>query len=252
MSARLCYSTGRDQRRLLSDIVSATNEIPDSQVEKIVGGSHLVGITSARMGLCTNVNFHGESAFEKLRVIPESAKDLAEFLLEPPTDISGIISYAMAAINSILPIPKRFMHIKAQQLILEKGKGKNVAIIGHFPFVEKLKGEFRNFWVFELCPRPGDLPVETAAKLLPRADVVAITAATLLNGTCAEILNLTHKDAFVIMLGPSTPFVPCLFDWGVDALAGCYVVDESITVSLILEGVPFTRMQGVNPIIWIA
>ena len=46
----------------------------------------------------------------------------------------------MATINSLLDIEEeRCFDLNARELIAEKGEGKRVAIIGHFPFVPQLR-----------------------------------------------------------------------------------------------------------------
>jgi len=241
-----------DQKRLLEEIFLTAARLPDAPVKDIVRGSHLLAITSSRTGLCTSTGRHGQHLRDEAPSIAESARELASMLLDPPPDFPDAIANAMAAINSLLPVPEYTAPLKAQDLIRKRGKGKNVAVIGHFSFVEKMGPEFHNLWVFEIHPRPGDFPAEAAPELLPRADVIAVTATTLLNGTCAEILGLVHKDAFTVMIGPSTPFAPCLFDWGIDALAGCRIIDPSLCSSGIREGLPFKRLLGVESLIWTA
>lgn len=250
MTETSCISMTGNQKRLLEEIVLAVAGLPDAPVRDIVRGNHMLAITSARTGLCTRMERHGQHVREEAPPVPESARELSSFLVAPPPNFPDAVSYAMAAINSLLPVPERMVPLKAQDLIRKQGEGKNVAVIGHFSFVEKMGGEFRNLWVLEMHPRPGDLPAEAAAELLPLADLVALTATTLLNGTCANILGLIHREAFTIMLGPSTPFVPCLFDWGINALAGCHVVNTSLVASCVREGRPFKHLRGVEPLIW--
>lgn len=238
------------QEQLLSEIITAVTKLPDAPVTGIVRGERMVAVTSTRMGLCSRMAHHGDHAQRVTGNLPESIHALASSLLKPPAGFLDAIPLAMAAINSLLPIPEDVVPLKAQDLIRQKGAGKNVAIIGHFPFVDRMQTDFRNLWVFELNPQAGDLPAEAGPELIPRADVVALTSTTLLNGTCAEILRFVRKKAFVIMLGPSTPFTPCLFDWGINSLAGCYVRHTSQAASCIRKGVLFKKMHGVDSIVW--
>ena len=239
------------QERLLKDILESAKSVPDGPVKDIVVGSHLITVTSAHTGLCTKMGSHGLEVREKLPDFEGSARELASLLLNKSPEFPDIIAFSMAAINSLLPVPEVALLLKAQDHMMKYGKGKNAASIGHFPFVEKVGSEFRNLWVLEIHPRPGDLPIETAKELLPRADVVAMTATVLLNGTCADILKMIREETFVIMLGPSTPFAPCLFDWGIDALAGCSVKDAPLVNSSIREGLPYRKLKGVDPLIWV-
>ncbi len=239
------------QRRLLEEIFLAVARLPEVPVKEIIQGSHFLAVISSRMGICSNMWRHSQDISRDDRHIPESAREVASLLVHAPADFPDAPAYAMAAINSLLPVPRDTVLLKAQDLIRKQGQGKNVAIIGHFPFVDDIGGKFRNFWVLETHPKEGDIPTETAAEFLPQADVIALTATTLLNGTCADILNLIPKGAFTIMLGPSTPFAPCLFDWGINALAGCHVRDTSLATSCVREGLPFKPSMGVEPLIWI-
>ncbi len=237
------------QDQLNQDILLNISPDRDEPVKKVIHGRHLVAVLAKRMGLCSILGPSSQGP-ESLEIsIPDSARELASYLAQ--SYAPQVRSYAMAAVNSLLPIPEASTLLKAQEMIYNKGEGKNVAIIGHFPFVERMDNRFKNLWVFELNPLPGDLPSEAAPLYLPQADVVAMTATTLLNGTCAELLSLCKKKAFKIMLGPSTPFAPCLFDWGIDALAGCCVKDPILATSQIQDGLPFKKMKGVHSLVWV-
>ncbi len=240
------------QGRLIEDILSDAAAIGDAPVTEVICGRHLVAVSSRRMGLCSRIGSAVGGAPARKVQGPVSARELAIYLRRTVPQVEDSASYAMAAVNSILPVPRDALPLKAQDLIRDRGKGKNVSVIGHFSFVEKMKQAFRNLWVFELHPRGSDLPADAAPDLLPGADVVAMTATTLLNGTCAGLLKHIRKDAFTIMLGPSTPFAPCLFRWGIDALAGCRVTDPLLAAPRIRKGDPFKRLEGVDSLIWVS
>ncbi|MBW2083089.1 MAG: DUF364 domain-containing protein [Deltaproteobacteria bacterium] len=243
--------TSRSQRRLIQDILADIDALGDAEVRGIVQGSQMVGVSAMRMGLCSRVMHRAKYFHEYIDFLNKSVRELVLFLLNPPSDCWDATSLGMAAVNSLLPVPEDAFPLKAQYLIQHKGKGRNVCVIGHFPFLEKMNGQFSNLWVFELHPRGSDLPAEAAPYFLPRADVLAITATTLLNGTCAKLLRYTRKDAFTIMLGPSTPFAPSLFEWGIDVLAGCKVTNPSLATSRIEQGYPFKHLEGVDSLVWI-
>jgi len=67
-------------------------------------------------------------------------------------------------------------------------------------------------WVLERRPVEGDLPAEMAAEVLPQADVAAITGTSLINHTFEGLMKLCRPDALVIVLGPTAPLSPVLFD----------------------------------------
>lgn len=158
-------------------------------------------------------------------------------------------SLGMAAINSALP-PLEHETINAEELIAERAKGKNVAVIGHFPFTERLRTLAENLWVFELEPKDAqDLPPERMAELLPRADTVAITALTLLNGTFGGVLAHCRRDAFKILLGPSAPLSPVLFAHGIDAVGGNVVDDIPGLIRCLSEGANFRGLTGKKSVV---
>ncbi|MBN2060948.1 MAG: hypothetical protein JW882_11105 [Deltaproteobacteria bacterium] len=242
-------NTGKNEM-LIQDILSEMEKLEDAPVEEIIENRHLIAVTSINTGLCTRMGFEGEHLRWDYKESGVSAKEMGAMILREDHDTHNEPAYGMAAINSLLKIPDDVINLKAQELILKHGKGKNAAVIGHFPFVEKIKPEFHNMWVLEKNPKEGDLPAESAEKVIPDADFIAITATTLLNGTCAGILKLVPEKAFVIMLGPSTPFASCLFDWGIDALASCVVTDKEKAFASIREGYPSKWLAGIKHVIW--
>ncbi len=153
-------------------------------------------------------------------------------------------SVGMAAINSALP-PESCETVNAEALISEKGRGRNIAVIGHFPFTDRLRALARELWVFELEPKDHrDLPPEKMAELLPRADALAVTALTLLNGTFGEIMRLCRPEAFKLLLGPSAPLSPVLFRHGIDAVGGTRVDDIPALTRALGEGANFRGLPG--------
>ena len=95
-------------------------------------------------------------------------------------------------------------------------------------------------------PGPGELPPEAAADVVPLADVVAITGTSLLNKTFDHLIQRCRRDAFVMVLGPTTPLSPVLFDYGVDLIAGTLVTDPQLAIALAGQGAIFRQMRGVR------
>jgi uncharacterized protein (DUF4213/DUF364 family) len=80
--------------------------------------------------------------------------------------------------------------------------------------------------------------------VLPQADVVALTGTSLINHTFDDLIGLCRPDAFVIVLGGSTPLSPVLFDYGVDAIAGTRVVDVAAASRTVAQGATFPQIRG--------
>jgi uncharacterized protein (DUF4213/DUF364 family) len=158
----------------------------------------------------------------------------------------------MAAVNSLLEVDETACReMNAAELILERGAGKNVAVIGHFPFLPRIRERVQNLWVIEKNPREGDYPEQEAARFLPQAHVVAITGTALTNHTLPGLLGLCAPSAFVLLLGDTVPLSPVLFDYGIDALSGTRVVDPDLALRCVSQGANFRQIKGIRKLTWI-
>ena len=154
-------------------------------------------------------------------------------------------SIGMAAINSLLEVDEsRCREFNAGDLLIERGRGKKVALVGHFPFVPALRKAAARLWVLELRPRPGDVGTEEAEAAVPEADIVAITGSAFINHTIESLLSLCRPDSLVVILGPTTPLSPVLFDYGVDVISGTRVVDPELALRCLSEGATFRQIAG--------
>ncbi len=173
-----------------------------------------------------------------------SALELAEYAKsERPLEAA----FGMAAINALLEIDEsRCVELNAEEVILKHGAGKNVAIVGHFPFIPRVREVAEKLWVLEKRPAEGDLPADMVAEVLPQADVAAITGTSLINHTFEELMKLCRSDALVIVLGPTAPLSPLLFDYGVDVVSGSKVVDAETVLRHISQGATFKQVKGVR------
>jgi uncharacterized protein len=147
------------------------------------------------------------------------------------------VSIGLAAVNALLPLNFASVEeLNAEEYLRRNAFNKNVAMIGHFKFVERLKPDLKALWVLELDPQPGDLPAEQAPEIIPQADVLAVTATTLINHTFEGLIALCKPGTKVILMGPSTPLSPVLFDHGVDLLCGTIVTDPQAVMLGISQG----------------
>jgi uncharacterized protein (DUF4213/DUF364 family) len=178
------------------------------------------------------------------------------FLLEKsPQELASLVfsesileaAVGMATINSLLEVDEdTCVEVNGAEVIVERGKGKNIAIVGHFPFIPRIREHAKQLWVFEKNPWEGDYPEEEADNLIPLADVVAITGTAITNHTIEHLLDLCDEKAFVLMLGDTTPLSAVLFDYGLDALAGTRVVKPNQALSCVSQGANFRQIRGVR------
>jgi uncharacterized protein (DUF4213/DUF364 family) len=176
------------------------------------------------------------------RLCEHSGRELAEWLRS-----SRILeaSIGMAAFNALLEVDESACRdLNAEEVIVQQGSGRRVAIVGHFPFVERVRQAAEVCWVLELRPRPGDLAASHAADVLPQADVVALTGTSLLNHTFDDLIALCRPEAFVVLLGASAPLSPVVLEHGVDAVSGTKVVDVPAVLRAVGEGATFRQIPG--------
>lgn len=174
-----------------------------------------------------------------------SARELASWA-RPDAGSLTQASVGFATLNALLAAAapgQQWAELNAAEVIAERGAGRRVALVGHFPFVEELRERVGALWVLELEPRPGDLPASAAAEVLPRADIVAITSTTLINGSFAGLMALRNPAALTMLLGPSTPLSPILFDYGIDILSGALVEDIDATLHAVSQGAGFRQVH---------
>jgi len=180
-------------------------------------------------------------------------RDAGRLLSRSVTDLAALVGsdrvlevgVGMATINALLEVDEGACEeVNAADLIAERGAGRTVAVVGHFPFVPDLRTVAGTLHVLELNPRDGDLPARAAPDVLPRCDVVAITGTSLLNGTFGSLMALCRPDAYVLLLGATTPLSPILFRAGVAALSGTQVADPDVVRAAVLQGATFRQIPG--------
>lgn len=226
------------------------NSLPDGKVVQVSIGLHWTAVVldvagELRCGLAsafTSSLSHGEVDVPlagKLQAF--SALELAALIDAPQLATASI---GAAAINALLPRqPDTWQEINAEEVIANHGKGKSVALVGHFPFIPRLAQRVGDLKVLELNPRPGDLPAEKTEEVIPAAQVVAITGSTLLNHTLDGLLQLCSPQALVILLGPTTFLSPIMFEHGIDLLCGAVVTEIEPVVKAVQQGGNFRQVH---------
>jgi uncharacterized protein (DUF4213/DUF364 family) len=220
----------------------------DAPVRSILVGAHWTVVCSRYCGMASTLmdsQPHGHSQVRDVgQLHHKSAFELAKYarsenLLEA--------SIGVATLNSLIEVDDRGVsEINALDVLMEQGQGKKVALIGHFPFISRLRPAVGELWVIEQRPVAGEYPAEAAADLIPQADVVAITSSTIINHTLDGLLRLCSPNALVLLVGPSTPLSPILFDFGVSILAGSKVVDSAAVLRTVGQGATFQQVKGVR------
>jgi len=220
----------------------------DAPVRSVLVGAHWTAVCSRHCGLASTITGDKPHGHERVRDVGrlhlKSARELAEYAR---FDNSLEASLGAAAINSLLDVDEpRAVDINAGDVLVERGRGRKVALVGHFPFIPKLREAAAQLWVIEQRPAEGESPAAAAPELIPQADVVALTGSALINHTLDGLLALCRSDALVMVLGPSTPLSPVLFDHGATLISGARVIDEEAALRTIGQGATFQQVEGVR------
>lgn len=158
-----------------------------------------------------------------------------------------LTAVGIAVINALLtPNESSLADIDAADWLREHGKNKNVVVVGRFPFIEELLPVVATLSVLELRPQAGEHQADEAPDIIPHADILAITGSSLVNHTLDNLLALANPATKVLLIGPTTPLTPILFDFGVNLLSGIQVVDFAILKASIEDGSSFRRMAGIR------
>jgi len=221
-------------------------QIPEEIVAKRVSvGTFWTAVEGLRIGLASTMaegHPHVDSPVREAgKLEGKPLRELAQLLFEGSLLEASI---GLAALNASLPLDERkLIEGNAFDILLAKAEGKRIAIVGHFPFVEELKKTAKELWVLELKPREGDVDAKYVSQILPQAEVIGITSTTLINRTFEEILRFCPPKSFKMLIGPSTPLDPFLFELGVDALSGAVVIDKEKVYKYILQGATFKQIH---------
>jgi len=233
--------------KILDDLLSILNL--EADVRDIRQGLFHTGVLTRNCGLASTLPRDAlrqkqPSVREPGFLLEKTALELARMAYSESIPEAAI---GMAAINSLIEIDEgRCLELNAGDLIAEKGRGKRVAIIGHFPFIPKLREITKELWVIEKNPQEGDFTEAEAENLVPQADVVGITGTAFTNHTVEYLLKLCHSGAYVVILGDTTPLSSVLFDYGVDAISGTKVTNPELALRCVSEGATYRQIKGVQ------
>ena len=237
-------------RAILKDLMAI---LPDAPVQRVLIGAHWTVVVvelqgRRRCGMASSLREEDDHHHSSGPAVPDAGRlhqrgvrALAELV---HSDSPPEVSVGMATINALLPQQeKAWVDLNAEEVIAERGAGQRVALVGHFPFVRRLRDRVGHLSVLELRPRGKDLPSDAASEVIPQADVVALTSMTLLNRTFDGLLSLCRPETLVLLLGPTTPVSPILFNYGVHILSGAVVEDVDAVLQTVGQGGNFRQVH---------
>jgi uncharacterized protein (DUF4213/DUF364 family) len=230
---------------VLDDLLASLVE--DAPVREVRTCVHWTAVVSKHCGLASTLHAeqdpHGHVSVRGVgRLHERSALELAQYV---KSDMSLEASIGMAAINSLLDVEEgQCVELNAAAWLAQKGRDKKVALVGSFPFVSRLREQVGELWVLEKRPTGEEWPAEEASSVLPQADIAAITGTSLINHTFEDLLHLCRPGTSIMVLGPTTPLSPVLFEYGVQVISGTRVVDAELVLRLIGQGANFRQVKG--------
>ncbi|MEM3003693.1 MAG: DUF364 domain-containing protein [Candidatus Bathyarchaeia archaeon] len=137
---------------------------------------------------------------------------------------------------------------------LKVRSGDLVVMIGSLhPFIDPLRKRAGKLLVVERNPMLREewmLPDTAVEEVLPEADVVIATGATLPNGTVDRIVELAGEAHEFGLVGPSANVIPDpLFDRGVTVIGGVRVLDPDRMIQIVAEGGGTPQLKAVTEFI---
>jgi hypothetical protein len=166
-----------------------------------------------------------------------AAQDLLKFLVEGKNPLE--IALGLACANALTKPPMDSGNDQEATTYLNLKPDEKVTMVGLFsPLVERIRSTGAILTIIEKNPaRLELLSQEDKQRALKECDVAIITATTLLNSTFEETIALLDAPRSVILMGPSTPLVPEIFqDTPVTHLGGSVVFDTAKVLQIISEG----------------
>ena len=222
---------------------------PDSEVQACLCGLCWFAVRSEGLGIAMAPGEGGAGLPQAGEYAGMRTRDLAQLVKSWNFHEAAL---GLAAINSAFNSPQSFKAnagVDHRQLpdkdafdfLIDEVRGKKVAVIGHFPRLERLR-DVCELTILERRPQPGDVPDPACEWVLPQQDCVVSTATTLINKTLPRLLELSRHVRFVLV-GPSAPLTPKLFAFGIDTLAGLVVEDEARVWAAVQEGAQHQLFQ---------
>jgi uncharacterized protein (DUF4213/DUF364 family) len=233
--------------KIIDDLLSTLNY--EAPVREIRQGPFQTAVLTRHGGLASTPHdpgpHHSQTSVREAGLLMRKDARVLSGMAESASLLEAAIG--MATINSLLEInDEECLELNAGRLIAEKGKDKQVAIVGHFPFISQLREVVKQLWVIEKNPGDGELTEAEAVDFIPQADVVAITGTAFTNHTIEPLLELCRPGAYVLVLGDTAPLSPVLFDYGIDAISGTKVIDPELVLRCVSEGATYRQIKGIR------
>jgi hypothetical protein len=219
-------------------------------VEQAVAGGRFAAVRAAgRVGLASVLgSAPGPGDLDALAGLKgKSLQSAAGLILD---DSPFKASLGLAALNAGFAPPPSLAVMPAGDLLPSLSRDKRVVVVGDFPFAQDLRETAASLAILDLRPGHGSCMAEQDAALAD-SQVAAISSTALLTRSLAGLLKAAQR-ALKILVGPSTPWAPVLFDLGADVLAGSIITNPAAVMEAVAQDLPFyqIKQRGVRLAIW--
>lgn len=149
--------------------------------------------------------------------------------------INALVNADNPLLASATPLyPQGPANLSVFEHFRDRLQGQRVVVIGRYPGLERLQADVE-LTVIERRPGGDDLPDPASEYCIADADWVFVTASSITNKTFPRLAELA-RDARLVLMGPTTPWLGALREFGVDYLAGVRVSDPLALQATVAEG----------------
>ncbi len=195
-------------------------------------------------GASLEMNREGEKHDLAARLRGKPAGDLLQYAFSPDATEASIGIATANALAAGQCDPGLFRPYR-----MPRARGKRVAVVGEFRFLDDLRSIAEKTWVIRKNPESKDYEGTDAESLVPEADIALISGSAVVDGTLEHLLRLA-RSCYTIVHGPSTPLSSVLFEYGADQLVGVMIKDrESVRQCIELDTGLLTECSGVQPVV---
>ncbi|MDR3337577.1 MAG: DUF364 domain-containing protein [Treponema sp.] len=210
---------------------------PERRVDEVIPGGHWTMVRSGKgAGLAMTI-VRPPDQESRPRSLPPVAegiplRELAEAVkswnfAESSLGAAAINAYWNSPEHPAIAKALEYGSLGAFETYRSRVAGKKVAVIGHFRHIERTLEDVCELSILEKRPQADDYPDSACEFLLPFQDFVFATGVTFINKTLPRLLEIAAGIEF-IMVGPSVPLCPLLFDFGIRDLQGFTVTDPDL------------------------
>ncbi|MDR3325136.1 MAG: DUF364 domain-containing protein, partial [Spirochaetaceae bacterium] len=217
----------------------------DLTVQASAAGSHWIAVRSSAGGLGLAMRIDVESMPRVLSddLTGMNLKELARYAKSWNFVDAG---FGVAALNAYyndhararalgIELPDESRKHEAFDVYRAELAGKRVAVVGHFPFLERQLQPVCSLSILERRPEDGDYPDPACEYILGEQDYVFITGSTLVNKTLPRLLSLC-RNAWTVLVGPTVTLSDALFEAGADDLSGFVVTGPEVCLESVGGG----------------